>query len=345
MAKGKNNKKTNNTTATTAPNKTSEAPATPKVVLRTYRDTDLEQVEYLYRSTQVPLVYESIRSKLWAFPTWIIWFAVYSALLLGVPKVITAFITLPGWAMTLIKLFTTFAWAVVGFAVLFISSDRIELQNRIDEAMANDLKDPDLYYLNYTIDKDGKKVRKPESEQVPSHFWVLTLDEEVCGMIGLSCNAEDVQDERSTLPVAWKQFTAAVLELLRLPVPGFLLKQKPNLMKDGKKHTFAHQQIPKTATIARWAVRSELQTCGFSTLLLNRAMTWAQEHDINRVYAMTNECCMAAEQILVKRHGFVIMKRFNHNFFGEYNKLFGCRVKDWMEKNGEKTRKAFKKSQ
>ncbi|KAG2197814.1 hypothetical protein INT46_011385 [Mucor plumbeus] len=345
MAKGKNNKKTNNTTAKTAPNTTSEVPATPKVVLRTYRDTDFEQVEYLYRSTQVPLVYESIRSKLWAFPTWIIWFAVYSALLLGVPKAITAITTLPGWAMTLVKLFTTFAWAVVGFAILFISSDRIELQNRIDEAMTNDLKDPDLYYLNYKIDEDGKKVRKPESEQVPSHFWVLTLDEEVCGMIGLSCNAEDVQDQRITLPVAWKQFSVAVLELLRLPVPGFLLKEKPNLMKDGKKHIFAHQQIPKTATIARWAVRSELQTCGFSTLLLNRAMTWAQEHEINRVYAMTNECCMAAEQILVKRHGFVIMKRFNHNFFGEYNKLFGCRVNDWMEKNGEKTRKAFKKSQ
>ncbi|KAL7313471.1 hypothetical protein PS15m_007216 [Mucor circinelloides] len=341
MAKSKNNKKTN--TPAAAP--TAEVPAAPKVVLRTYRDTDLEQVEYLYRSTQVPLVYESIRSKLWAFPTWVIWFAVYSALLICVPKVIDAFTTLPGWAMTLVKLFTTFSWGVVGFAILFISSDRIELQNRIDEAMANDLKDPDLYYLNYKIDEDGKKVRKPESEQVPSHFWVLTLDDEVCGMIGLSCNAQDVEDARSTLPVAWKQFSVAVLELFRIPVPGFLLKQKPNLMKDGKKHTFAHQQIPKTATIARWAVRSELQTCGFSTLLLNRAMTWAQEHDINRVYAMTNECCMAAEQILVKRHGFVIMKRFNHNFFGEYSKLFGCRVNEWMEKNGEKTRQVFKKSQ
>lgn len=344
MAKSKTNKKANTTTPTTAA-PTTEAPAAPKVVLRTYRDTDLEQVEYLYRSTQVPLVYESIRSKLWAFPTWIIWFAVYSALLICVPRAINAFTTIPGWAMTLVKLFTTFAWSVVGFATLFIASDRIELQNRIDEAMANDMKDPDLYYLNYKIDEDGKKVRRPESEQVPSHFWVLTLDDEVCGMIGLSCNAQDVEDARSTLPVAWKQFAVAVFELFRLPVPGFLLTQKPNLMKDGKKHTFAHQQIPKTATITRWAVRSELQTCGFSTLLLNRAMTWAQEHDINRVYAMTNECCMAAEQILVKRHGFVIMKRFNHNFFGEYSKLFGCRVNEWMEKNGEKTRKVFKKSQ
>ncbi|KAI8639414.1 hypothetical protein BD408DRAFT_421425 [Parasitella parasitica] len=321
-----------------------QPPTTPKVVLRTYKDTDLEQVEYLYRSTQVPLVYESIRSKLWAFPTWIIWFAVYSAVLISVPKTIAVFIILPGWAMTVVKLLATFIWGVVGFAILFISSDRIELQNRIDEAMANDLKDPDLYYLNFKIDKDGKKVRKPEADQVPSHFWVLTLDEEVCGMIGLSCNAEDVVDARSTLPVAWKQFAVAVFELLRLPVPGFLLKQKPNFTKDGTKHTFAHKQIPKTATVTRWAVRSELQNCGFSTLLMNRAISWAQEHDINRVYAMTNECCMAAEQILVKRHGFVIMKRFNHNFFGEYSKLFGCRVNEWMEKNGEKTRMAFKKS-
>ena len=68
------------------------------------------------------------------------------------------------------------------------------------------------------------------------------------------------------------------------------------------------------------------------------------EHGINRVYAMTNECNMAAEQIFVYRHNFVIMKRYNVNFFGQYFKLFGCRVSEWMENNGDKTRKVFQKS-
>ncbi|KAI9471827.1 MAG: hypothetical protein EXX96DRAFT_597060 [Benjaminiella poitrasii] len=320
--------------------------ATPKVVLRTYRDTDYEQVEYLFRSTQVPLVYESIRSKIWALPTWIVWFIVYSALLLIAPKIITALIgQVPEWAIIVFKIFLTFCWAVAGFATLFIASDRVEIQNRIDEALANDLYDLDLYYLNYTIE-DGKKVRKPENEQEPSHFWVLSIDDEICGMIGLSCNAQELEDRRETVPVPWKQFAAAVLELFRLPVPTFLEKQRANKnARDGKRRIFAHPQIPKTAAITRWTVRSDLQACGFSTLLINRAMTWADEHGINRVYAMTNECCMAAEQILVKRHGFAIMKRYNLNFFGEYNKLFACRVKEWIEKNGDKTRAAFKKSQ
>lgn len=319
--------------------------ASPKVVLRTYRETDYEQVDYLFRSTQIPLLYESIRSKIWAPVTWVIWFTVYTSILLSIPKITFSLVgDIPGWAMTAIKTIATFWWAVAGIAILFISSDRIEIQSRIDEALANDLRDPDLYYLNYEI-KKGEKVRKPEKEQVPSHFWVLTLDEEVCGMIGLSCNAHDIEDQRETVPVSWKVFFTAVLELLRLPVPAFLGKQKANLIPGGQRRVFAHQQIPKTATITRWAVRSELQSCGFSTLLINRAITWCQEHEINRVYALTNETSMAAEQILVRRHGFICMKRSNVNFFGEYHKLFGCRVSEWMEKNGEKTRKAFKKAQ
>ncbi|GAA5797000.1 hypothetical protein EDC94DRAFT_192056 [Helicostylum pulchrum] len=328
-----------NKKSTTA--KEPELKHSPKVVLRTYQASDYDQVEFLYRSTTVPLIYESIRSKLWAPITWLVWFTGFTLLLVTVPKaVVYLFGEIPGWADTILRILTTFVWAVVGFAAIFISCDRVELQNRVDEALANDLRDPELYYLNFTLDKDGNKVRKPKEEQVPSHFWVLTLDDEVCGMIGLSCNSEDVLDQRPVMPVAWKQFTVAVLELLRLPVPAMLEKG----FVPEKKFVFAHKQIPKTASITRWAIRGELQTCGFSTLLINRAITWASEHDINRVYAMTDECCMAAEQILVKRHNFVIMKRFNLNYFGQYRKLFGCRVVEWMEKNGEKTRKVFSKS-
>lgn len=313
---------------------------TPKVVLRTYQASDHDQVEYLFRSSTVPLVYESIRSKLWSPITWLVWFGVYTMLLLIVPKGVDYLVGgLTGWSDTIVRMLTTFWWAVVAFATIFIISDRVELQNRVDEALENDLKDPELYYLNYTLDKDGKKVRKAEEDQVPSHFWVLTLDDEVCGMIGLSCNENDVPDQRTILPVPWKQFTVAVLELLRLPVPAILERGVVN----DKKALFAHKQIPKTATITRWGVRGELQTCGFSTLLINRAMTWANEHGINRVYAMTDECCMAAEQILVRRHKFVIMKRYKLTHFGQYRKLFACRVAEWMETNGDKTRKVFLK--
>lgn len=330
------------TTTTTSKEQTTEAPKhTPKVVLRTYQEGDHEQLEYLFRSTSVPLVYESIRSKVWAPLSWVCWVVIYTVLMLAIPKLVTLGVgPLPDFLDTILRILITFFWGLASFAILFISSDRVEIQNRIDEALANDLKDPQLYYLNYTYDENGQKVRKAEKDQEPSHFWVLTLDDEVCGMIGLSCNAEDVYDQRTEMPVPWKQFTAAVLELFRLPVPRFL--EKGSVPKE--KYVFAHKQIPKTATITRLAVRGELQTSGFSTLLINRAITWASEHGINRVYAMTNECHMATEQILVYRHNFVIMKRYNLNFFGQYYKLFGCRVAEWMEKNGEKTRKIFQKS-
>ncbi|KAG2196713.1 hypothetical protein INT47_009623 [Mucor saturninus] len=324
------------TAATTAPK------YKPKVVLRTYQASDHEEVEYLFRSSSAPLVFESMRSKIWSPATWFIWFGVYTILLLVLPKTVsTRIVELSGWYDTLFRAFITFCWAVVSVIILFVTSDRIELQNYIDEALANDLKDPELYYLNYTLDSDGNKVRKAPEEHMPSHFWVLTLDDEICGMVGLSSNAEDVLDQRTMLPVPWKQFTCAILELLHLPVPAMLEQGRVN----DKEIIFANKQVPRTATITRLYVRTDAQTCGFSTLLVNRAMAFAEEHGVNRVYAMVDERNMAAEQILTRRHNFIIMKKHRLNSFGKFRYLYACRVHEWMENNGDKIRKVFKKSE
>lgn len=294
-----------------------------KVTIRSYHDADHTIVSQLFCNSQN--LSESIRSKIKSPATWTLWIVLYSILLMMMPKVINC--------SALIKhLLVIFTSVTIGIT-LILAGSRIETQNRVDEALANDLKDPEIYYLNHTL-VDRKKVKK--EQQQPSHFWVLTIDDEVCGMIGLSCNAEDVEDQRETLPVGWKQFCAACLELYRLPVPGFLKKGKPCINDyNDKKRIFAHLQIPKTATITRWIVRSDLQARGLSTMLINQAIVWAGDHGINRVYAMTNECCTTAEQILTKRHGFVLMKKYSLNFFGENNKLFACRVKEWIEKNGK----------
>jgi N-acetylglutamate synthase-like GNAT family acetyltransferase len=307
----------------------------PKVVLRTYRETDQEQVDYLFCSTCVPLVYESIRRKLWAPATWLVWFAVYSGLLYCI-QLILSYFQFSEWLITAAKVLATFSWAMVGFSAIFIISDRVDLTSYIEEARTNDLFDPDLYYLNYAVQGETKE-RKPTDQQEPSHFWVLTVDDEVCGMIGLICNEQEIKDRRSSFPVPWKQFTTAVLELLRLPVPTWMEKRRQG------ERQFMDKHVPRTATITRWAIRSDLQACGLSTLLLNRAMTWANEHGINRVYAHVNSYHMAAEQILEKRHGFVTMYKYNRNLFGKYTKVLGCRVQEWMTTNGEKTRASFKK--
>lgn len=308
----------------------------PKVVLRTYRETDLEKVDYLFCSTSVPLVYESIRQKLWSPTTWAVWFAVYSSLLYILPQALSAF-QLSEWTLTAIKVIATFFWAVIGFSVMFIVSDRVDLTSYVEEARANDLLDPDLYYLNY-IAQGEKKERKPVDQQDPSHFWVLSIDEEICGMIGFICNEQEINDRRKTAFKPWKQVAAAVFELFRLPLPAFFEKRQPV-----GERVFMDKHAPRTATITRWTVRSDLQSCGLSTLLLNRAMTWANQHGINRVYAHTHEYQMAAEQILEKRHGFVTMKKYDRNFFGKYTKLHGCRVQEWVALNGNKTRTSYKK--
>lgn len=308
----------------------------PKVVLRTYRETDFEQVDYLFCSTCVPLVYESIRRKLWAPTTWAIWFGVYSCLLYTIPKVLLVF-ELPEWTITVTKIIATFLWAMIGFSMIFIVSDRVDLSTYVEEARANDLHDPDLYYLNYII-QDEKKERKPVDQQEPSHFWVLSIDDEICGMIGIFCNGQEIRDRRTHVSKPWKQVVSAAFELFRLPLPAFLEKKQPV-----GERTFMDKHAPRTATITRWAIRSDMQSCGLSTLLLNRAMTWANEHGINRVYAHLHEYHMAAEQILERRHGFVKMKKYDTNFFGKYTKLLGCRVQEWVANNADKTRVAYKK--
>lgn len=301
--------------------------ATAKVVIRTYQASDHEQVECLFKSTQSASVFESIKSKLRAPATWAVWIVIWSILLMMVPKALHATIDqVSKWTITCTRVAITIWWLIAGFAIVFIGSDRIEIQNRVDEALANDLKDPEDYYLNYKVEE--------EREQQASHFWVLTVDDKVCGMIGLSCNAKDVEDQRETLPIEWRQFFAAVLQVLRLPIPAFFTKRRPCVNDyNDKKRIFAYLQLPKTATINRWTISPELQTGGLSTLLLHKAIKHASEHGINRVFAMTNECSTTAEQILTKRHGFTLMKRYNLNFFGEHNKLFAVRVKEWIEKN------------
>ncbi|KAI9283286.1 hypothetical protein BY458DRAFT_496079 [Sporodiniella umbellata] len=307
----------------------------PSVVLRSYREGDLEKVDYLFCSTSVPLVYESIRRKLWSPVTWAVWFAVYSCLLYGISRWTG---TEESWSATAIKVGATFVWAVIGFSLVFIVSDRVDVTSYVEEARANDLLDPDLYYLNYQV-KGNKKEKKQESEQDLSHFWVLEVDNDICGMIGLMANVQPVADQRTTLSVAWKQVLAAIFDLFRLPVPRFLEKRVPC-----SQQVLMPMHAPRTATITRWAIRPDLQSCGLSTLLLNRALVWAHEHGIHRVYANVHDYHLAAEQILKKRHGFVPLRKYHRHLFGNYTQQLGCRVQAWHQIHADKIRASYKKT-
>ncbi|KAI8877417.1 hypothetical protein K501DRAFT_260418 [Backusella circina FSU 941] len=318
-------------------NKKTTTTKKPKVIIRTYQASDLEAVQRLHGTATTELIPESIRSKLWAPLTWLVWFAVYSAILLIIPRLITM-LQVEEWVINFTKVFLSFLWAAVGFAMILIASQRVETIDRIEEANANDLADPELFYLNYYYNNNGEKERKPQKEQVASHFWVLTLDDEVCGMVGLTSNKHDIDDQRDEVLVGWKCILASFFEIARIPL------QLKTYNTKSAKSVFIRKQIPNTATVTRWTVHPELLNHGFSTLLMNRVLTWSNEHGIDRVYADTNECCMAAEQIMTRRHGFTLMKRSNIGLFGQYKKLYVCNVPEWISVYGEKSRAGFKKS-
>ncbi|KAI8393720.1 uncharacterized protein BYT42DRAFT_552001 [Radiomyces spectabilis] len=313
--------------------------ATPKLVLRTYKSSDAEHVDHLFYSTYFSLVPEGVRRKLWSPWTWVIWFAVYSYLLMIVPILLSG-MDVPAWVHLVLKLFLTFAWSAVGFATLFVTTDRFETVARVEEARQNDLSDPQVYYLNRSEKegKDGEKEMKPSELQRPSHFWVLTMEDTPCGMVGLACNAQDIEDKQPVLLPAWKRLGAGICNRYHLPVPA-MFKQVPS----AEKRIFARAHEPHTATLQRLAVRYDFQDCGLSTLLINRAMTWASEHDIETVYAQTNEMQMAAEQVLEKRHGFKLVKKQKIGWFGTHEATWACDVKTWMEHNKDKTAKTFVK--
>ncbi|KAL0089618.1 hypothetical protein J3Q64DRAFT_1729444 [Phycomyces blakesleeanus] len=344
-------------------NKTPET-ETPRLVLRTYRATDFPHVDHMFVSNYFALVPEGVRRKLWSPATWVVWFAVYSYLLMIVP-VLLGGMDFPSWADTVLKLFFTFSWGAIGFAALFIITDQFDTQDRVEYARQNDMKDPEVYYLNWnkkevevedapkgssekkqvTFDKDAKpateiiRERKPESEQTPSHFWVLSMDGEPCGMVGLAINKDTVFDQRPAQLAPWQKIGAGLFRRYNFSVPKFLdtpPKVEPKV--------FSKAHGPRTATLTRLTVKYDYQNCGLSTLLVNRALSWANENGIDRVYAETNEMMMAAEQILEKRHGFKRINKKSTGWFGQYEAEWECNVKEWVAKHEDQTKEAFKKT-
>ncbi|KAI8081477.1 uncharacterized protein BX664DRAFT_340482 [Halteromyces radiatus] len=316
--------------------------ATPKLMLRTYRPTDYEAVRALYTSTLFALVPEGVRRKLWSASTWIIWFLGYSILLTVVPNYLVKMV-FPGvdietsYWIKLLKLVLTFVWAMVGFSAMFIITERFEITDKVEQALANDLNDPDSVYLHYEQDDNAKVRRRKVSteldEVMPGHFWVLLANEEVCGMVGLApASDHPLLDQRPHILPIWKQ----VIKSLHLPIPfssSSSSVDRPVIIPAQPQHT---------ATIARWAIANDYQQCGLSSLLIHRVMTWAQENELTDIYAITNEVQMAAEQILQKRHGFQLVKKNKIGWFGRYECIWKCHVDDWVEQNKNHVNSKFK---
>ncbi|KAI9316741.1 hypothetical protein BX666DRAFT_2112504 [Dichotomocladium elegans] len=300
----------------------------PKVILRTYEEKDLPDVNNLYAIGYHGLVYEGVRAKLWSPITWLIWFGGYTALLYYVPSLFFGTTALSGtWIEFYFKMFLSAAWAAFGFSMLLIKTERFDIVERIAEAVQNDLSDPEVYYLNFEIDEHGNKVPKKKEDRVPSHFWVLTVDDTVCGMIGMAAFLDRIKDKRMPRYVTFTQkMVARFFGAYVLDDYGY----------------FAEPTEPKTAILTRLVVGDRYQNLGMSTLLINRAMSWAHEQGIEYVFATTDEMQMQAEQVLTRRHGFKFRSK-NWTPMG-HRSILMCKVQDWVETYSGKNKAMYKKT-
>ncbi|KAI9357409.1 hypothetical protein BD770DRAFT_388661 [Pilaira anomala] len=342
---------------------------TPRLVLRTYRASDHDYVDHLFYSTYFTLVPEGVKCKLKSPLFWVIWIGFYSYLLAIVP-VLLAGLSVPSWTSTVLKVFLTIAWTLVSFAGVFVVTDRFEVVDKVENVRQNDLSDPEVYYLNWTkeevevkedgdensklnegkkrvtFDKDAKpatelvRSQKPLSEQAPSHFWVLTLDGKPCGMIGLAHYDQQILSRKPAQPPALKLMAAALFKRYGLTVPEAF----SNLQDKMSPVVFAQPQQPNVATLQRLTVKSEYQGCGLATLLIDRAMSWANEKGLERVEAKTNELETKAANILRTKHGFKLIKKERKGWFGQYEKTWSCDVKEWLATH-EAAANTYKKNQ
>lgn len=307
----------------------------PKIILRTYQAKDHDDVNALFMSVYYGLIPEGIRAKLWAPFTWIVWLGVYSALMMVVPTMLFEPEEINNsWPAFFLKLGISSLWAMIGFTFLFLQTERFQVVEEIAEAQQNDLSDPEVYYLNWSKE-DGKAVRKPESEQVPSHFWVLTVDNAVCGFIGLAHYEDRVMNRRSNPGNSFQQVGSSFCRNAGLPVPS-IFKPSSNI------RVFAEASEPKTAVLRRLVIDNGYQNCGLSTLMISRALVWADEHGIEKVYAQVNELELAAEQVLTKRHGFKVLKKERTGLLGGKQLTLVCDVKEWVKKNSDMKKSFYK---
>ncbi|KAI9308430.1 hypothetical protein BJ944DRAFT_156254 [Cunninghamella echinulata] len=293
------------------------------LTLRSYKPSDFEQVHFIFYSTYFALVPEGVKQKIKTPLFWIGWLLVYFYLLSIVPVVLSG-MPVPSWAAFALQIFFTFAWIAVSFAGVFVLTDRFDAVEYIEQARQNDLQDPEITYMNYI--KEEHIVS--DDKETKSHFWVLQMDNQLCGMIGLAQYQEIQYDQRPPLPPGWKKIGQLLCERYNFSIPSFL---QFDTAQNENSIILAQPHAPHTASLQRLAVKQEYHGCGLSTLLINRALTWAYEQGITQVFAVTNEMQSTAAKILQQQHQFTMVKKEKKNWFGNYEITWVCHVQQWYD--------------
>ncbi|KAI9342684.1 hypothetical protein BD770DRAFT_398478 [Pilaira anomala] len=330
--------------------KTSTDP-TPKanIGLRPYfAETDKKYVQYLFYSTYFNQVPKAVLLRLQSPYVMSIWLIIYGYLITTMPTIVSNM----GWGKEIlyaVQFLVTLTVVGVGLILLLWYTDKFDITQRVMEGIENDLKEPDLYYRGTPDD-----IRK-------GNFWVLTLNEEVVGCIGLDQNIRPVIDHSvqpyvraSKRPKAadmpeirqakWKTIAlimAKLDDLIRLVLVGSidlvndLICKVKGTKDENKEKVLFEAHKPNEASVRRLAVKLECQGHGLSTVLLKRVAFWAHAQQIEYLYADVDELQSHTAEILVKRHGYTFVSKKKLGYF-KSKSTYRLDVKLWMSKELER---------
>ncbi|CEJ03769.1 hypothetical protein RMCBS344292_17747 [Rhizopus microsporus] len=316
-----------------------------------FAETDKKYVQYLFYSTYFNLVPQAVRLRLQSPFLIALWLGFYALLITTATRLANKY-EWPSILTLTFQVFVTLVSVGGGVVGLFWYLDKFDVTYRVVEGIENDLKEPDVYYRGTPGD-----IRK-------GNFWVLTLNDEIVGCIGMDHNQEPVIDqsvkeskyvrasERPSTADApeiqaaeWKK-TAYVLakldDWIRLVLVGgfdfvrdiYLKLNNVQIEEHCQKILFeAHK--PQEASVRRLAVKLECQGHGLSTVLLKRVAFWAHAHQIEYLYAETDELQTKMAEILEKRHGYKLVSKEKLGYF-RTRSVYRLDVKLWMSQELEK---------
>ncbi|KAJ2961090.1 hypothetical protein NQZ79_g3596 [Umbelopsis isabellina] len=339
------------------PPKQGGVPHGPDIVLRSFQPADLPYTKHLYYTTYFNLVPGAVKHKMLSPLTWSLYMGAFAYLMSLVPILLSG-MNVPSWSYPVLRIFMGLSWTILFFAILFGYTDRKEAVDEIEDAICNDMADIEEYYLGWnkeervvedgkdsekvqtpigekkvTFDKSSKaaieviKTKKPESERTASHFWVLTINSIPSATVAIDQRFKPVYNKRPQLVPPYKTAGQFLCRRYGFAIPNFLQiddAPEPKLLFPAHK--------PNEASLQRLAIQREYQGFGLSTILISRAMMWANEHKLEWVNASINEFQGKAANILKAKHGFKQVSKKRTGWLGQCDIELRCNVQEWMER-------------
>ncbi|SAL99057.1 hypothetical protein [Absidia glauca] len=340
-----------------------------KVELRPYfEDKDRKYVQYLFYSTYLNQVPRGVKLRLLSWPPVIptIWLGLFGSVLQLTIKVVGPM----GWPwFMMVGLYLALVFVSVGSGLAFLLwyVDRYDVSERVLDGIDNDVGDIESFYRSWHTVDNKKKEHDDNDGTSKGQFWVLTVNDDVVGCIGVDQHTKPVMKKtdpsrlRTYVRASEQPRMAASAEISHAQWPRTayvlalvddcvrqVLVGATDLVRDRFKSSSTNGDAagsttaPKEeqvlfpvhekneASLRRLAVKTEYQGHGLSTPLIKRAAFWAYSQNIDYLYAETDELQYEMEQILEKRHGYKLVSKTK---LGGYKtkSIWKLDVKYWMQ--------------